>query len=120
MGFKDLASFNVAMLEKQGWRFQTDVDSLVTRLFKAWYFPNCDFLGSRLGSNLKYVWKSIFSAKMVLKRGARWRIGTGDNMPLFDAPWFKDGLSFAVDNPMFICFFMYQSQICVKLFSYIY
>ena len=35
MGFKDLTSFNVAMLGKQGWRFQTDSNSLVCRLFKA-------------------------------------------------------------------------------------
>jgi len=35
MGFKDLTSFNVTMLGKQGWRFQTNPTSLVSRLFKA-------------------------------------------------------------------------------------
>lgn len=40
MSFKDLTSFNVAMLGKQGCKFQTDHTSLVTRLFKAHYFPN--------------------------------------------------------------------------------
>jgi len=43
IGFKDLTSFNVAMLGKQGWKFQTDVDSIVTKLFKVRYFPNNDF-----------------------------------------------------------------------------
>ena len=35
MGFKYLATFNVAMLGKQGWKLQTDSDSLVSRIFKA-------------------------------------------------------------------------------------
>jgi len=32
MGFKDLTSFNFAMLGKQGWKFQTNTDYLVTKL----------------------------------------------------------------------------------------
>ena len=67
MGFKDLTSFNVVMLGKQGWKFQVDNTSLVSRLFKARYFDQCDFLRSRLGANPSYVWRSIFSAKMVVK-----------------------------------------------------
>lgn len=38
--------FNVTMLGKQGWKFQTDTTSLVTRLFKARYFSNSSFQGS--------------------------------------------------------------------------
>jgi len=30
MSFKDLATFNVAMLGKQGWKLQTDSDSLAS------------------------------------------------------------------------------------------
>jgi hypothetical protein len=56
MGFKHLTSFNVAMLGKQGWRFQTDSSSLVCRLFKARYFPNSDCIGSKIGHNSSYVW----------------------------------------------------------------
>lgn len=55
MGFKDLASFNAAMLGKQAWKLQTDVDSLVSRLFKARYFPRSDYLGASLGANPSYV-----------------------------------------------------------------
>lgn len=42
MRFKDLVSFNVVMLEKQGKKFQIDHNSLITLLFKARYFLNCD------------------------------------------------------------------------------
>lgn len=38
VGFIDLPAFNLAMLAKQGWKFQTNPESLVTCLFKARYF----------------------------------------------------------------------------------
>jgi len=33
------------------------------------------------------VWRSIFSAKIVVKQGARWRIGSRYNIPLIGEPW---------------------------------
>lgn len=44
MGFQDFRDFNIAMLGKQGWRFLTNPGSLVSRIFKARYFPRCNFL----------------------------------------------------------------------------
>ncbi|VFQ64823.1 unnamed protein product [Cuscuta campestris] len=35
LGFKDLRAFNLALLGKQGWRFLTDPQSLVARIYKA-------------------------------------------------------------------------------------
>ena len=101
MGFKDLTSFNVAMLGIHGWRFQTDSSSLVSRLFKARYFPNSDFIGSNIGHNPCYVWRSIFGAKIVVKKGVRWRIGSSVNIPFLGAHWLKGGLSLSTSNPIF-------------------
>jgi len=55
MGFKDLASFNAAVLSKHGWKIQTDVDSLMARLIKAKYFPHTDFVGANIGTNPSYI-----------------------------------------------------------------
>lgn len=68
----------------------------MTRLFKARHLPN-DFIGSRLGNNPNYVWRSIFNAKMVVKQGARWSIGTSAAR-CSRAPWLKDGLFLTTDN----------------------
>jgi len=105
-----LTSFNVAMLGKQGWRFQTDSSSLVCRLFKARYFPNSDFIGSKIGHNPSYVWRNTFSAKIVVKQGARWRIDSGVNIPFLGAPWLKDGVSLSTTNPIFEPFM--QVKLC--------
>lgn len=86
MGFKDLAAFNVAMLGEQVWKFHTKIDSLVARIFKACYYPNNRYLGSKLGHNPSFVWKSILNAKIVIMQGARCRTGLGHNIPLIGEP----------------------------------
>jgi len=93
MGFKDLAAFNVAMLGKQGWQLQTNIESLVSRIFKVRYYPTSNYLDAKLGHNPSFVWRSIHSAKMVVRQGARWKIGTGFNIPIVNAPWIGSGSS---------------------------
>ncbi|XP_042987152.1 uncharacterized mitochondrial protein AtMg00310-like [Carya illinoinensis] len=80
MGFRDLESFNLALLAKQGWRLLHSHGSLFTAVFKAKYFPNSDFLSSALGSKPSYVWRSIYAAKAVVQAGSLWRIGQGDKI----------------------------------------
>ena len=113
MGFKDLLAFNLAMLGKQGWRFQTEPDSLVARLFKARYFPTRSYLTARLGHNPSYVWRSILQSCFIVRGGARWRIGTGTNIPILDEPWLKDGRCISSNLPGadFVCNFCVDSLI---------
>lgn len=39
LGFRDLASFNLAMLAKQSWRMMRERSTLLMRILKAKYFP---------------------------------------------------------------------------------
>lgn len=78
MGFRNLYVFNVALLGKQGWRFMSQPDTLVAKLFKAKYYLKWDFLEAKRGSNSSYVWRSLHEARVVLKEGVRWCIGPGD------------------------------------------
>ncbi|PNX74788.1 ribonuclease H [Trifolium pratense] len=55
MGFRSIYGFNLAMLGKQG---------------------------SCLGHNPSYVWGSIWSSRIVLREGYRWRIGDGSKIPI--------------------------------------
>jgi hypothetical protein len=91
MGFKDLTAFNLPMLGKQGWKFQTDTDSLVSRLFKARYFPHDTYLTASLGHNPSYVWRSILQACFIVRGGAMWCIGSGESIPILREPWLSDG-----------------------------
>jgi len=91
MGFKDLSAFNLAMLAKQGWKFLTEPNSLVSRIFKARYFPSKSYLAATIGHNPSFVWRSILRARFIVREGARWKIGSGDSIPILDAPWLSNG-----------------------------
>lgn len=62
MGFRHLHGFNLVMLGKQAWHLATLTDTIVSRIFKAKYFPNVDFMGARLGHDPSFVWRSIQSS----------------------------------------------------------
>ena len=62
MGFKQLKQFNLAMLAKQRWRLQSRNDSLLYKVFKAKYFPGCDFVDASLGKKPSFAWRSILAA----------------------------------------------------------
>ena len=62
MRFRDIRSFNLAMIAKQGWRLLQERDSLLYRCFKAKYFPRCNFLEANDKPNSSYVWKSLMAA----------------------------------------------------------
>jgi len=70
MGFKSLGTFNIAMLGKQGWKILTNPESRIARIYKARYFPTCNFLESSLGHKPSFVRRSICNAKFVLKAGS--------------------------------------------------
>jgi len=48
MSFKNLPIFNLAMLDKQGWRLVSNSDSLATKIYKERYYPKFNF----------FVWRS--------------------------------------------------------------
>ena len=51
MGFRDLHTFNLAMLSKQPWRLIQDTHSMFYKVYKARYFPNCSFITAAIESN---------------------------------------------------------------------
>jgi len=81
MGFKDLSAFNLAMLGKHGWKFLTEPDSIVSRIFKARYFPSCNYLMTQIGHNLRFI----------VHGGAHWSIGPASSISILNQPWIANG-----------------------------
>ncbi|XP_019168807.1 PREDICTED: uncharacterized protein LOC109164714 [Ipomoea nil] len=100
MGFRRVREMNLAMLGKQGWNFLTKPDALVTKVFKARYFPNCSFLEAKRGSNPSFVWSSIWESQTVLEKGLRWRVGNGESIRVWGDPWLPDELNPCIETPI--------------------
>ena len=99
MSFRDLRSFNLAMLAKQGWRLIQEHDSLMYQCFKARYFPRSQFLEALDSPNSSYVWKSIMTAKPILKKGCCWRVGDGVEIKVISDKWIPNHPTNGVVHP---------------------
>lgn len=56
LGFRDLHSFNKAMLAKQGWGLLQNPTSLCARILKAKYYPNSGVLEAKAKLGCSYTW----------------------------------------------------------------
>lgn len=69
MGFRDLQSFNLAMLAKQVWRLLRDPESLCARVLRAQFYPDGKLLNARMKSGSSYTWESILAGLDCFKLG---------------------------------------------------
>ncbi|KAL9691023.1 hypothetical protein QQ045_011440 [Rhodiola kirilowii] len=68
LGFRELSTFNDALLAKQIWRLLERPDSLVTSLLKMRYFKDSTPISCQLGSRPPFVWRSIWNAGQKIKQ----------------------------------------------------
>ncbi|XP_019178991.1 PREDICTED: uncharacterized protein LOC109174178 [Ipomoea nil] len=100
LGFKDLRKFNLAMLGKQGWRFLTNPNTLVAKVYKARYYPNTSFVDATIGNCPSYCWRSIMAAHDIIVSGVRRRVGNGKSTLIWGHPWLPDDPSPLVQTEM--------------------
>lgn len=94
LGFKDIHSFNLALLAKQGWRILTRPESLLARIYTAKYLRRGPFLEVVVKRNASWGWRSIMAGRDVLKRGCRWRVGLNSKVQIWRDPWLPRASTF--------------------------
>jgi hypothetical protein len=99
MEFRDLVLFNQALLAKQIWRLIEDPSSLVARIMKAKYHPQCSVMEAPLGRKPSFAWRSIVSAQPVIKNRLVWRVGNGRDINIWGEKWLPIPTTFAVQTP---------------------
>jgi hypothetical protein len=99
MGFRDLHSFNLAMLAKKVWRLIDAPDSLCARVLKAKYYHHTDILkaGPKAGSS--FTLQSIVAGIRSFNKGCIWRVGNGDSINIWQDPWIPNSPSRKIITP---------------------
>ncbi|CAN1849813.1 Uncharacterized mitochondrial protein AtMg00310 [Linum perenne] len=87
LGFKDLQTFNHALLAKQTWRILQNPDLLLARIYKGRYFPNSSLMQAGKGSNPSWGWRGILKGREIIKVGHRWQVGDGMQISHFLDQW---------------------------------
>lgn len=87
LGFRDLLSFNQAMLAKMSWRIIKNPNSLLVRSLRGRYFNDQPFLEASLGNNPSLTWRSIIWGRDLFLKGYRWQVGNGSYIVIDKDPW---------------------------------
>lgn len=100
LGFRDMDSFNSALLAKQARRFSHIPLSLAATIFREKYFKAKHLLDAKLGSNPSLIWRSIWGSLKLLKEGLRWRLGNGKSIEVWNHKWLNSPSTFRVQSPV--------------------
>ena len=99
MGFRDLESFNRALLAKQVWRLLLEPDSLCARVFRARYYPDGKLLNAKQKSGSSYTWQSILAGLECFRKGYIWRVGDGSQIKIWEDSWIPTSHNLKVLTP---------------------
>ena len=88
LGFRKFSTFNQVMLTKQFWRIQNSPDSLLSRTFKAKYFPKTHLQGYIPKPCHSWTWKNIAKPQFAELGKGRWLVGSCHQIPLDHPDWF--------------------------------
>ena len=98
MGFRDLQSFNLAMLAKQVWRLMAEPESLCARVLRPKYYPDGDLLNAKPKQGSSYTWQSVLDGLECSKQGYIWRVGDGSKINIWEDKWIPNSPNLKVQT----------------------
>ncbi|KAK2637436.1 hypothetical protein Ddye_032228 [Dipteronia dyeriana] len=82
LGFRNLITFNRALLAKQIWRLEKHLDSMAVKVLNGCYFPSCPVLEADVKNKGSLLWQSLFWGRGLIDVGSRWRVRQSDKLPI--------------------------------------
>lgn len=100
MGFRNLKAFKVAFLAEQIWRVLKNPKSLVAETLMHKYFKNTHILEAKVSSRPSLIWRSLHSAMDILKEGLYWRLGSRDQIKIWEHKWIPIPSTYKIKSPV--------------------
>ncbi|XP_030453714.2 uncharacterized protein LOC115675253 [Syzygium oleosum] len=92
MGFRDLLTFNKAMLGRQAWRLITNPATLWSKIPKGIYFSQKEFWHAEKGTRPSWGWQSLLVGRDAIANSTMWSIGNGQRVNIREDKWLKRGV----------------------------
>ncbi|KAK3198882.1 hypothetical protein Dsin_022297 [Dipteronia sinensis] len=102
LSFKDLETFNKALLAKQCWRILKNKNSLAARVLKGCYFSDREFMEAEIKPTGSFIWKSLGWGREIIVAGSRWRVGNGSKIRIYKDHWIPRPTTFRPLSPTFV------------------
>ena len=99
LGFKDIESFNLALLAKQWWSIMNKEDSVSFKVLKGKYFPNSSPRKVLKRPSSSYLWSSLLEGRKVVEEGSCWRVGDGKQIEVWEDAWLNKAPGFKATPP---------------------
>ena len=87
LGFRDIRTFNKALLAKISWRLITKPSSLLAKVLLGKYCKFSPLLNCSVSNSASHGWRSICLGRDLLKTQLGRLIGTGITTPIWRTPW---------------------------------
>lgn len=90
LGFKDVFSFNDALLAKIGWRILKNPTCLLARCLLGKYCKNTSFLDCKVSPSSSHGWRSVLIGRDLLSKQLGWMVGTGESISVWEDSWLSN------------------------------
>ncbi|KAL9299277.1 hypothetical protein AtEden1_Chr2g0230831 [Arabidopsis thaliana] len=87
LGFRDISTFNKALLAKISWRLLTKPSSLIAKVLVGKYCKFSTLLNCSVPNTPSHVWLSICLGRDLLKAQLGKLIGSGETTHIWRTPW---------------------------------
>lgn len=87
LGFRDIQSFNDALLGKLSWRILNNPDCLLARILRGKYCKYSPLLEVQATQNCSHGWRSILIGRDLVKNHLGWAIDNGETVKIWSDSW---------------------------------
>lgn len=87
LDFREIETFNDALLAKLAWRIYDQPTSLLAQIFLGKYCVNSNILECSAPTSSSHGWKGILAGRKLMLEGLGWIVGDGSKISVWSSPW---------------------------------